>query len=1040
LFSTALGTLGNVEHPHDHDGSKTRPLASDLHEDPQPLSDAPIVDDDEDVLPFLRMKPRNFERLNLAVAERADGLRDAVEFGHAGDNQEGVDFVGRLPSGDYAGYQVRRLKRKPTRNTVRNAVNDFLAARPLNASRFVLCTARFAGSPDVIKEVQSLRESNPELDIQVRGAERLSVILADQPDLVQRFFNQQYRERFCGRLPTAPPVLPGHGEPSVEALLRGPIKALKLERSLADAEATTEPRQRAAAYRELSRALAAGPYRAFARKMTEREADALREAGDIDGACDAWLEVGAQLAETGLMPPASPALSRAREIIESASPGLRARLQAVEALHSWHDDSTGGLKALRHALDDLRSLGDGWTRRVALWWAESALVDEHLDELTAAANDLKACADKGPEDQLWVRIQLVVADATGDWAAITRAARVGLLAPADAGLVFARYGRWFAWSGDPSGAMDAYRQALSPLMGENLQGDARSALESIARVLMIYGPISELRTTTDLIPMIVAGRTRFGEVYDARRATLQALHDQDWPQAQAEARRFLWEARIGGHLEDELGARNWLGDLYSRVGEFAAACGNYTLAGTAEKAVAASGHLAEPVDVLADLRSPAPWVVAAALAVIAADGDKSSPQEAAALAPLVLSLVHGRRQSPLGPQVWQQAFEALGGLALQLPQDIARAAVDLVEPLIRRGPVEARPIDGDLLAILAGIYDTHPLLAARAGEALATALCESGLSDTVTPMLSDRIGRDMQLRVMLEERAGQGDIRATRVLAFAGIESPTTMAYAAEKAAAFLARPAHDDPTEVSLTTGHDRLGGLARFLDVDQRKAVAKHLLAHARSTLDLEVNRASAAFGLCALVDCLPDEDRDELFTATLQLADPSVELSHFDALFKETKHPLSRFRMTLGAGHLHRSAVLAAARCARTAEQVAVIQPYLDQLLRSKEGADLHAAARLLLVIEPLVGQPVDIETLANHESRHLRSVAAWLLTHGSAKNPTLCRRLTRDPDRSVRLAMADSLEDFALHDEELAAELRALLQADPSALVRTRTALS
>lgn len=74
----------------------TRPLPPYLRDDPEPFGETPIADQDEDVLPFLRMPWRNFEKLNLAIAEREDGLRDAVEYGAYGAAQEGIDFAGRV--------------------------------------------------------------------------------------------------------------------------------------------------------------------------------------------------------------------------------------------------------------------------------------------------------------------------------------------------------------------------------------------------------------------------------------------------------------------------------------------------------------------------------------------------------------------------------------------------------------------------------------------------------------------------------------------------------------------------------------------------------------------------------------------------------------------------------------------------------------------------------------------------------------------------------------------------------------------------------
>lgn len=97
----------------------------------------------------------------------------------------------------------------------------------------------------------------------------------------------------------------------------------------------------------------------------------------------------------------------------------------------------------------------------------------------------------GPRSPLWPTTpvpstwrygnSMALADITGEWGGIEREARVGLLGPANAGLVFARQGRILAWTGDWTGSIDAYRPAIEPLMREGLQGDVRACLESLLR-------------------------------------------------------------------------------------------------------------------------------------------------------------------------------------------------------------------------------------------------------------------------------------------------------------------------------------------------------------------------------------------------------------------------------------------------------------------------------------------------------------------------------------------------------------------------------
>jgi hypothetical protein len=776
----------------------TRPLPPYLRDDPEPFGETPIADQDEDVLPFLRMPWRNFEKLNLAIAEREDGLRDAVEYGAYGAAQEGIDFAGRVGVA-YAGYQARRVRRKLTGPYVRCAVVDFLDHRPLDARRFVLCTAQPARSTPVQKELKKLRDENPDLEIEVRGAERLSSMLADHPDLVVRFFNEQYRDRFCAR--ARPPQAAAQSAPAVEALLRGPVRALKLQKVLLEAETAIDPAVRAAAYARLAEALASGPYQAFARSMREREAEALLAAGEVAAACHLWLDIAGELVELGLAPPRPHALFRVREHAPDGDSVISARRDATEAFVNWYIDGTTGCEALRDSLEQLRATHDAWMPRVAMWWAECCLVDERFADVEAAASDLGALAALSDDEGTAVRLRIVIAEATGDWAALAREAQTGQLSQRDCGLVLARHGRLLAWTGDPEGALDRYRQAMQPLMEDGLDGDVRACLHSIWRVQVTYGPDTDAELTRQLIQTVRGGRSRFGEAYDARRSALEELHDRDWREAHSELRRVVWEARVSGHLDAELDGRKLLGDLYAATGEPAAAQGNYIRAARHKEAAAMAALVGDPPSIDAELQAGAPWMVAAALAVLAEDGDRRTADETAMLAPLVLGLVHGRRQTPFGPQVWQQAFSGLAGIALQLTDDVATEVLDLIEPLVPRNPNHGRLIDDQILAILANLYDSKPDARGRVRRLLLLGLEHEGVAAGAMDLIIARAGDDGALRELISERAESGDRRAALVLACAGIDHPEAMSAAEEHARAFLARPQHTDAGQVELTS-----------------------------------------------------------------------------------------------------------------------------------------------------------------------------------------------------------------------------------------------
>jgi hypothetical protein len=440
-----------------------------------------------------------------------------------------------------------------------------------------------------------------------------------------------------------------------------------------------------------------------------------------------------------------------------------------------------------------------------------------------------------------------------------------------------------------------------------------------------------------------------------------------------------------------------------------------------------------PPPIASELASRAPWVAATALAVLGVDGDRRTNQDVANLAPIVLQSIQGRPQAPFGPQVWVEAFTALAGIVLQLPDAEAGAVLDLVEPLVPRDPNHARRIDDQILAILAGLYDGHARLRGRARQALLSALDHDGLADGATDVLIPRIGDDRLLQEELERRAEAGQRRPALILACVQIPHPKAIVFAEETVATFLDKPPHTDASRVDFGGSVDLIGGLARLLPEEGRIVVAQHLLLHAQSSTDMEVNRSGALMGLMHLVSTLPEIVRDHLFADCIQLADPAVELSAFDAMARDSQHPLSGTRINIGAGDLPRAAILTAARCARSRDHVAILRPYLRRFILSQDDADLNTAARALLALESVADDLVDIADLAEHPSRHLRSAAVWFLTHRDAPSDALCR-LTNDADESVRRMMAASLGALSKWNASLAESLREQLLSDSSARVR------
>jgi hypothetical protein len=468
-----------------------------------------------------------------------------------------------------------------------------------------------------------------------------------------------------------------------------------------------------------------------------RQADALLAAGNIQEAAKLCLEMATRDLEQGLGP--STFLARLGPISSGLPAAEQAQIEALQAVADWHLDPSAALTALRHALDTLTGVDHAAALRIALFLAELAAVTENpgviLDlraRLLALAEQAEATLEHPDGEALGVRLRLCVAEADGDFAALWRRADTGRdLEPAQAALVMARYGRWLARKADPEPAEDAYWPAVDHATTAKLWGEAAEALRSLATLHIRFW-----FQKSDFAEPLLRARTvaREGEArylprrYDPRAAALEAWHKDSMPDAHQALSRYLWEARVCGHLAAELDVHELLGDLYvatatpdTFVARIGAAVGHYITAGEAKKARAHAAEAAElgvAFDVTAALASPIPWERAAGLAVVAAQADVVPDELLEPTLRAVLAATAGMPQSRLGSQVDREALGALAALSERVPAGLVDEALTVFERLLDRPPGQANVVDNGLRRGLFGLYRAHPDRRERTGQAL----------------------------------------------------------------------------------------------------------------------------------------------------------------------------------------------------------------------------------------------------------------------------------------------------------------------------------
>ncbi len=134
---------------------------------------------------------------------------------------------------------------------------------------------------------------------------------------------------------------------------------------------------------------------------------------------------------------------------------------------------------------------------------------------------------------------------------------------------------------------------------------------------------------------------------------------------------------------------------------------NYILGGEDKKASSLAEH-APLVDVHHFLDYRAPWIVGTALAVLAAQGDYWAPEMVERIAPRLIELTDGMRQSHTRPEVRVQAWAALASVTAQLPDLLVDQVLERLEPLIEREENTYTRMDESLLDVLVQVYAFKP--------------------------------------------------------------------------------------------------------------------------------------------------------------------------------------------------------------------------------------------------------------------------------------------------------------------------------------------
>jgi len=978
---------------------------------PTEVTDA-LVDPLLELLPTHEMTWPNFESLLKRVSREIQGLRVVRLYGVPGQAQEGIDLVGINPAGENEAVQGKKYQAF-TVGDLDKAVGKYLdGALPFAIRRLAVGVSCRANDKNVANRLIELNNQHTGMEFELWDRDRLSEMLRNRPDIVREFFGAATAARFCGSYTISPqPVPPLDAVAVADAVMRGPAEASGAQKEL-DAAARcrgTDPGEAVDRVRKAQQLLRAAGFAAHARVLDATIVEILAEAGSTPDAAlllaeSAWSALDEDRTDDAA------GLSRQFSTLagQTQDPVVQSLLKVTEA----------AVASCQHPLGDPPDLSvlnshvpPVHRARLLLLAGESEMARGQLPLDGQVSAQVRTLLTGTPDldEALAVRLELCIAESSGDWAPLLARARTRKIARRLSALVLARHARYLASRADPDGADAEWSEAVEQGCLAKIHGDAANWLYSQRMLASRYRP----QLGDPYHPLASALNAESGQPSvagaspSARERALENVRDGKLRSAAIRLQRYLRDSTVCASWADEHDGRQMLADVLKRSGELQLAARNLILAGSADAAHDLGCGAGQYLDVTEFLGEAAYWVKASALRLIAAQADLVPGPQVGAIAEHAFTVLDQVRAGELrdtpffAPSAALAAHEALAALSERLTVSQAERLLDILEPLTCvDGPNRYRHTDQSHAIACTGIGRACPQLAERAVDQLLLLLERAGYA--VPPDGRDLIVRHFDhSRPQLERQRDAGGIDAGDLLAQAAPDSVAPAA--AGTAATALTSPTTSRSGSYEMGTNAVYQSLLARQLPPERRADIIRTQLERCRSSYEAALNRREYLLAAANLTDDLPEAEADEFFGAAIGLVQNPTE-SEVDRVERGLAHPLGAIQVRNNIGDERPAGVFLAARLARAPRQKAAARDVALQLLGATEDGDYWSTRALQVLTDDLTPQVVPLLATLGWP---LRSLAAIAWAKSDNLDSSLGVSLSRDPDQRVRRALAGAL---------------------------------
>lgn len=993
-----------------------------------------------ELLPLDVLEWPDFESLLWRVLRDVEGLRHAQIYGTPGQTQYGLDIVAQASDGSGVAVQSKRHQSfGPAKITA--AVDAFRkTARPFAVSRLVIAVSREVRTTAAIDKILKLRGELAPVQLEVWDQRELSMRLKRAPRIVIDYFGMETARAFCEPFSVDEIVVPGQDAVAVaEAVARTP-DATTGASVLADQAASvgqSDPARALALVEEAQHRLERAGFAPHAKRYEPQRASLLVALGR---ACDAT-----RRRLDGFWSALDEGLLTSAEIATREIAALAGQVDnAACAEHSAVADAALRLYANPlAAVPDVGDLAAGPppdAARLLALAGETALACDDTQWLAANAGRLLSLASDAPDATVAVRLRLLAAEGSGDWAAVLADARATRLGFDLGGQVTARHARYQALHGRFAEADASWDEAAGSACLAMRWSDAAAWTFSRRAFSARWNPLR----TDDLLPVQAAlaargpSRTVLPRDDDALEYAFSRLSEDRLRPAAIAAQRALRDSMTGSDWEGERRARRLLADILHRSEEPELAATHLARAGDV-KAIERLGraHPNRYLDVSALLAATSYWIAGTAYRLVATQADLVPDGSVDVIADSVLEVLDAARDGSLvdlpgwAGSRYLGAIAALAGITSRVTPDRAERCLAYFENQPDVEPGHYRYHDEEEALAVAGIAAAHPALRSRALPHLIALLVRSQTArsaDSVRPVEE----HFADAAALLATYAAGGSTWAQELLA--SREPDDVPNDTAEAALTRLITPLVHTPGVYgaggggSAITDSVLVGGLpsARLEDAlrEQMRRADDPLVASgdrssylvAAANLALSVDAPARAVHVAEALRLVVSPCRPEA-----------------DAVGDHFGHPLGAMLMSSPKDNRAQAAYLAA--CLADGEHQRQQVRLAALRLIGEDVSDYwltRAFQRLGEAMSPDVG-------FLSGGDWALRSLAA-LLWAKTGNPPRVGHRLAADLDVRVRRALARSLADGGSDAPtgDAREEVRALLTTDPCYSVRTAAA--